>query len=69
MIDLLQQIEAFLEEFEMSPTAFGIKALNDPGFVGGLRSGRDTKMSTAKRCFEYMQRMREEQAAAQGAAA
>lgn len=51
---LLDEIEAFLEAKDMSATAFGIKALNDPPFVAQLRAGRDIKMSTADRVREFM---------------
>ena len=64
MSTLLQQIEAFLEEFEMSPTAFGTQVLNDPGFVSGLKGGRDPKMSTAQRCTDFILRKREEASSA-----
>mgnify|MGYP001328548685 CR=1 FL=1 len=51
---LLEKIEAFLKAHDMSATAFGIKALNDPPFVQQLRNGRDPKLSTAERCEVFM---------------
>jgi len=46
---LLAEIEAFLADARMTPTAFGRLALGDPGFVFGLRAGRDCRRSTAER--------------------
>ena len=46
---LLAEVESFLLEAGMSPTAFGRHALGDPGFVFGLRDGRDCRHSTAER--------------------
>jgi Meiotically up-regulated gene 113 len=45
----LAEIEAFLADTGMTPTAFGREALGDPGFVFGLRSGRDCRRSTLAR--------------------
>jgi hypothetical protein len=46
---LLHEIESFLTEARMTPTAFGRDALGDPGFVFGLRAGRDCRRSTSER--------------------
>jgi hypothetical protein len=54
MMTLLQQIEAFLERTDTSPTAFGQTVLNDPGFVFNLRTGRDPKESTAIKVREFI---------------
>lgn len=51
---LIDEIEAFLAQNDMSPTAFGTQALNDPPFVQQLRGGRDIKMSTAERVRAFM---------------
>jgi hypothetical protein len=51
---LLAEIESFLEEARMTPTAFGRDALGDPGFVFGLRSGRECRRSTVTRAQEQM---------------
>lgn len=37
--ELISKIEAFLMRAEMSPTAFGKKALGDPNFVSDMREG------------------------------
>lgn len=55
---LLAEIEAFLEEARMTPTAFGRDALNDPGFVFELRTGRDTRRATAQRARDQMAQYR-----------
>lgn len=52
---LIDEIEAFLKANEMSATAFGTQALNDPPFVAQLRAGRDVKMSTVERVRAFMQ--------------
>ena len=57
---LLAEIEGFLAQSGMSATAFGIDALNDPGFVPGLRAGRDPKLSTAERVRAFIVRKRED---------
>ena len=56
---LLAEIEAFLAEASMSATAFGRDALGDPGFVFGLRAGRDCRRSTLIRAREQIARYRD----------
>lgn len=51
---LLAEIDEFLVETDMSQTAFGRDALRDPGFVFGLRAGRDCRRSTLARAREQM---------------
>lgn len=46
---LLREVDAFLNEAGMSPTAFGRDALGDPAFVFELRNGRDCRGSTFSR--------------------
>lgn len=57
---LLDDIEAFLSRENMSATAFGAKALNDPPFVAQLRKGRDVKESTAERVRSWMREYKPE---------
>jgi homoserine dehydrogenase len=57
---LLGEIESFLTETRMTPTAFGRDALSDPGFVFGLRFGRDCRRSTTERARAQMARYRAE---------
>lgn len=51
---LIDEIEAFLKAREMSATAFGRLALNDPPFVAQLRAGRDVKESTIERVRAFI---------------
>jgi hypothetical protein len=46
---LLREIEAFLEDTGMTPTAFGLQVMGDKGFVHRLREGRDFRNSTEQR--------------------
>jgi hypothetical protein len=39
----------------MTPTAFGKNAVSDPGFVFGLRSGREPRRDTITRVRDFMQ--------------
>lgn len=54
MDDLRKDIEAFLEASGMSPTRLGKDALNDPGFVAGIRAGRQCLPRTAERVRAWM---------------
>lgn len=54
-MQLLVEIENFLDASGMSPTAFGSEALNDPPFVSQLRQGRDVKVSTVDRVRAFIQ--------------
>lgn len=47
--DLLAEIDGFLAEARITPTAFGRLALGDPRFVFSLRAGRDCRRSTIVR--------------------
>lgn len=49
-----QEVEAFLAESQMNATALGREALNDPGFVFDLRSGRAPSLRTVERVREFM---------------
>ncbi len=59
----LEEIEAFLAETEMSPTAFGTAALKDPPFVAQLRNGRNVTLATVEKCRAFMRKAREGEAA------
>lgn len=56
---LLAEIDTFLAEVRMTPTAFGREALNDPGFVFDLRAGRDCRRTTVDRARAQMARYRD----------
>jgi hypothetical protein len=53
-LQFLSEIEAFLARSGMSPTAFGLKALNDPRFVHGLRDGREPRWRTLERARDFI---------------
>lgn len=51
---LLREIEVFLDQHEMSATAFGLAALNDGHFVRDLRRGKDVRLSTAEKIRRFI---------------
>ncbi len=59
----LEEIEAFLAEADMSASAFGKAALNDPPFVAQLREGRNVTLATVEKCRAFMRTVREGEAA------
>ena len=59
-MQLLTEIEAFLETHEMSATAFGKSALNDPPFVSQLRDGRRVWPETETKVRRFMTTYRPE---------
>lgn len=52
--DLLTEVQAFMAEHGFAPSTFGIKALNDPGFVRGLQNGRRLWPETAAKVRAFM---------------
>ena len=52
--ELLQKIETFLAERQMSPTRFGVEALNDREFVRRLRRGSDVRLLTVQKVNEFI---------------
>lgn len=52
--ELLRDIEAFLQEFEMAASPFGADAIGDRAFVFMLRAGRDPKGGTVDRVRHFM---------------
>lgn len=54
MTTLLDDIEAFLETHEMSPTRFGDDALGDRHFVKQLRQGRRVWPETEAKARRFM---------------
>lgn len=51
---ILAEIEAFLSITGVTPTAFGVRALNDPTLVHELRRGRECKRVTRARIQEFI---------------
>ena len=56
--DLLSDIEAFLVEFGVSPTKFGLAAINDGHLVKNLRGGASVTLRTADKVRAYMAEQR-----------
>ena len=52
--ELLQRIEAFLVNHNISATAFGRFAMNDDKIVFNMRNGRCPSLDNAQRMIEYM---------------
>ena len=51
---VLQDVERFLASSQMTPTAFGRLAVNDPTLVHELRNGRDLRRSTRARVLAFI---------------
>lgn len=47
-------VEEYLAASGMRDTALGMQALNDPSFVSRLRSGRNFKVRTLDKVYEWM---------------
>lgn len=54
-MDLLHQIETYLESSHTAPTTFGRLAVDDPRFVIDLRAGRTPRRKTRERVAQYLQ--------------
>jgi phosphopantothenoylcysteine decarboxylase / phosphopantothenate---cysteine ligase len=52
--DLLADIEAFVAEFGVSPTKFGLAAVNDGHLIKNLRGGASVTLKTADKVRAYM---------------
>lgn len=52
--DFRGEIENFLRAKEMSASAFGLAAVNDPNFVHDLRAGRSPTLETASKVAAFM---------------
>ena len=54
---LLHRIEKYLRKSGTTPSRFGRDALADPGFVQGLRAGREPREATVRRVSAYLDRL------------
>ena len=54
MAKLIDEIETFLQQTEMSPSYFGRLAVNDGKFVDRLRSGGDVTTTTQANVQAFM---------------
>jgi phosphopantothenoylcysteine decarboxylase / phosphopantothenate---cysteine ligase len=61
---LLTEIEGFLAEFGVSPTKFGLAAVNDGHLIKNLRGGTSLTLKTADRVRAYMAQQRSVRSAA-----
>lgn len=52
--DFQLQVEAFIDRHKMSPTTFGLWAMDDSRFVFDLRKGRNCLFTTVKRVRQFM---------------
>jgi hypothetical protein len=52
--DLLAEVLAFMAKHGLAASTFGLRALNDPGFVRGLQKGRRVWPETATRVRAFM---------------
>jgi hypothetical protein len=55
-MELLEQIEAYIERVRIAPSRFGRMALGDPRFVDDLRSGRKPRRKTQERVQAFLSR-------------
>jgi len=53
-MELLEQIEVYLEKSGVSPSTFGRMAVGDPRFVQDLRSGRRPRLQTLERVRRFL---------------
>jgi hypothetical protein len=51
---LLADIEAFIEKAGLAASKFGVLTMNDPAFVGRLRSGGDVRTETAAKVRTFI---------------
>jgi hypothetical protein len=50
----LADVEAFISRNKISPSVFGMAAMNDPSFVNTLRSGRQPTLRVVDKVYAYM---------------
>ena len=61
-MDILSEIDAFIQATKLKEREFGLLALNDKNFVPQLREGRDVRASTVAKLKEFMASYRNEAA-------
>jgi homoserine dehydrogenase len=57
----LKEVEDFLVQTGMSPSTFGLEAVNDKAYVTELRRGRASNLDTVEIVRSYMNRVRRRQ--------
>lgn len=53
-MELLDQIETYLERHRMPPSKFGRLAVGDPRLVGDLRGGRHLRVVTQRKIQQFL---------------
>lgn len=53
-MELLEEIEAFIENARMSPSRFGRICAGDPRLVGDMRAGRRLRYGTEERIRRFL---------------
>jgi hypothetical protein len=53
-LELLREIEAFLEQTGMPPSAFGRATIGDPNLVRDLKDGRELRFQTTQTIKNYI---------------
>ena len=53
---LLSRVERYLRRSATTATAFGREVMRDPGFVRGLRKGREPRPETVERVGAWLDR-------------
>lgn len=52
--ELVADIEAYIDQNNMTPTIFGKKFLSDSGSVSRLKSGSDPRLSTVQKIYKII---------------
>lgn len=52
------EVERFLTDTDMSPTAFGLAAAQDPSFVSRVRKNRNFRVDTMERVLRFISEQR-----------
>ena len=53
-LDFREKVAAFLAYTGMAPSTFGLKAMQDSGFVKSLSQGRSVSLKNAEKCKKFM---------------
>jgi len=54
--ELIQDIEAFIERHQMTPTDFGLLSIGDPNLYRHLKNGRNPRFPTLDRIRSFMRK-------------
>lgn len=61
-MDFQLQIEDFMRRHSLTPTTFGLWAMNDSRFVFDLKNGRSCSLATVSRVLDFMEKHEAKQA-------